>query len=258
MVHQLLKADDPAPFVSLRPNGPSQFVFVSEHAGNDIPSDLGSLGLSSADINDHIGLDLHICQVGKILSEAFDAPYIYQPYSRLVIDCNRPPASPQSILSIADKRDVPGNLNLSDKELAERRFEIFEPFHKHITEILDHRSSKNMPTVFVTLHSFTPAMQKENGDRPWHVTLQYSRDDRFSKAMITALGSQTTSTIGDNVPYPVNDDTHYGIPVHGEKRGLHHTMIEIRQDVITNATDQKIWAKILKTALISAAKQLDT
>jgi len=257
MVPQLLSADDTAPFVSLRPEGTSSFVFVSEHAGNKVPKKLGSLGLSLSDLNDHIGLDLHICQAGIILSERLNAPYIYQPYSRLVIDCNRPPANEQSILSVADNRPIPENENLPDEAVTARKLEIFQPFHDRIAALLDARRTKGMPTIFVTLHSFTPAMQRSDGDRPWHVTLQYGRDDRFSKAMIMELQTVPGIVVGDNVPYPVNDDTHYGIPIHGEARGLHHAMIEIRQDVISNVGDQVNWANTLETALINAATQLD-
>jgi predicted N-formylglutamate amidohydrolase len=38
--------------------------------------------------------------------------------------------------------------------------------------------------------------------------------------------------VSDNEPYDVNDATDYTIPVHGERRGLHHVAIEIRQDLI--------------------------
>lgn len=51
--------------------------------------------------------------------------------------------------------------------------------------------------------------------------------------------------VGDNQPYAVSDATDYTIPVHGEARGLIHTGIEIRQDLITDESGQRKWAERL-------------
>jgi predicted N-formylglutamate amidohydrolase len=48
--------------------------------------------------------------------------------------------------------------------------------------------------------------------------------------------------VGDNEPYAVSAETDYTIPVHGEKRGLMTTGIEIRQDLITEPSGQTAWA----------------
>jgi predicted N-formylglutamate amidohydrolase len=37
--------------------------------------------------------------------------------------------------------------------------------------------------------------------------------------------------------------------VHGERRGLPHVLIEIRQDLIADATGQRAWARILARLL---------
>ena len=37
----------------------------------------------------------------------------------------------------------------------------------------------------------------------------------------------------------MNDATDYTIPVHGERRGLHHVAIEIRQDLIADDQGQR-------------------
>ena len=51
--------------------------------------------------------------------------------------------------------------------------------------------------------------------------------------------------VGDNEPYAVSDATDYTIPVHGEKRGLMNSGIEIRQDLITEESGQAEWAERL-------------
>jgi len=55
--------------------------------------------------------------------------------------------------------------------------------------------------------------------------------------------------VGDNEPYAVGDETDYGIPVHGEARGLINTGIEIRQDLIADGAGQQQWAERLARIL---------
>ena len=68
--------------------------------------------------------------------------------------------------------------------------------------------------------------------------------------LLTAPGDLT---VGDNEPYIVTDDTDYTIPVHGERRGLSHVAIEIRQDLIGDAAGQEYWANRLAETLPKAA-----
>ena len=257
MPNPLLSEDDPAPFCVYNPDGSSAFLFVSEHAGNLIPRKLKNLGIAAPDLDDHIALDLHIEAVGKALSKRMDACYIYQPYSRLVIDCNRPPSAPQSILKVADNRTVPGNQNLGAEAVQARKDEVFWPFHKKIAAELDRRTAIDGTLIFVTLHSFTPAMQTCDEARPWPITFQYGRQPRFSKLLMEGLaGTDPDITVGDNVPYPVKKDTHYGIPVHGEQRNLLHTMIELRHDCISDATGRAYWVDKLARLLGDTARSL--
>ena len=52
--------------------------------------------------------------------------------------------------------------------------------------------------------------------------------------MLELLRAEGDLVVGDNAPYAVSDLTDYGVPVHGEKRGLPHVEIEIRQDLIAD------------------------
>jgi len=254
MASRLLAHNDPSPFVCLNKNGTSRFLFVSEHAGNLVPHRLHTLGMARADLDDHIGLDLHIKAVGKAISEQMNACYMYQPYSRLMIDCNRPPGSSQSIISVADNRDIPGNKNLSTHDIKAREKEVFWPFHQQIANELDRRAARGEKTILVTLHSFTPAMQTGGEARPWPITFQYGRQPHFSRLLMKRLAvSNPDIIIGDNVPYPVQDNTHYGIPVHGEQRNLLHTMIELRHDGISEADGRAFWVHTLVKLLSEVA-----
>ena len=62
--------------------------------------------------------------------------------------------------------------------------------------------------------------------------------------------------VGDNEPYSVTDASDYTIPVHGERRGLHHVAIEIRQDLIADGTGQRNGRALLARLLPLAYQQL--
>ena len=95
-------------------------VLVADHAGNRIPAALGDLGVSKIERARHIGWDIGIAGVSRRLADALDAVLIQQNYSRLVIDCNRPPAAPSSMPEISELTPVPGNIGLSDADRARR------------------------------------------------------------------------------------------------------------------------------------------
>ena len=77
-----------------------------------IPRRLERLGLSEAELNRHIGWDIGI--LGVTASPISWRCAVYQPYSRLVIDCNRQIGSSQSIMVRSDGTDVPGNRGLTE------------------------------------------------------------------------------------------------------------------------------------------------
>ena len=77
--------------------GRSPFLLTCDHYGRIIPRALGDLGLPASEFERHIAWDVGIAGVANALSKRLDAHLIAQRYSRLVIDCNRPPEAPSSI-----------------------------------------------------------------------------------------------------------------------------------------------------------------
>ena len=66
--------------------------------------------------------------------------------------------------------------------------------------------------------------------------------------LLGALSRTGDFTIGDNAPYPIENDIDYTIPLHGEGRGLPSVMIEIRQDLIRTVAGAAAWAARLAAA----------
>ena len=252
---KLLGHDDPAPFTVYNPNGSSPFVLVADHAGQQIPSQLGDLGLPQAELDRHIGWDIGIAGVLRELSPQLDAWAIEQTYSRLVIDCNRPLASPTLMPALSDGTVIAANAGLDDDQRQARIDAIHAPYHAAIAAELDRRAACGQPAVPVLLHSFTPVM---NGiARPWHCGVLYNRDARLAMRLHAALLAEGDLVVGDNQPYAVSDDSDYGANVHAEGRGLPYVEIEIRQDLIRDAAGQAAWAARLARLLPPLLDGLD-
>jgi predicted N-formylglutamate amidohydrolase len=239
----LLGSEDAAPVVEQNPFGRSPFLLTSDHFGRALPRRLGDLGLPERELTRHIAFDIGIAGVARRLSERLDAHLIAQHYSRLVIDCNRPFASPGSIPLISEATTIPGNEGLTREAVEARRREVFGPYHRRIMEAIDQRLREGLPTVLLSLHSFTPVYAGIK--RPWHVGTLYQRDTRLPPLLLSALRAQGDLVVGDNEPYAVSNETDYTIPVHGEARGLMNTGIEIRQDLIGDQAGEAQWAERL-------------
>jgi predicted N-formylglutamate amidohydrolase len=250
----LLAAGELPPVTIFNEAGASPFLIVADHAGNHVPRALAGLGLPQAELNRHIGWDIGIAGVCRALGDALDAVLIQQNYSRLLIDCNRTPGSETSIATISELTPVPGNIGLSDGQKAAREREIFRPYHDRIEMELARRHLAGRPAVLIAMHSFTPSFK--GVARPWHAGVLYNRDPRFAHLLMALLKSEAGLTVGDNEPYSVTDATDYTIPVHGERRGLHHVAIEIRQDLIASAKGQQEWAALLARLLPQVYRRL--
>ena len=243
----LLAADEPMPVIERNRDGASPFLLTCDHYGRAIPRALGDLGIDEHERQRHIAYDIGIAGVAEQISDALGAHLIAQRYSRLVIDCNRPPAAASSIPQISEVTTIPGNQRLAAEAAAERRTAIFEPYHQRIAGVLDRRARDDVPTILVSLHSFTPVYKGEA--RPWHIGTLYNRDARLPHLLLRELRAEAALVVGDNQPYAVSDTTDYTIPVHGEARGLINSGIEIGQDLITGEAGQREWAERLTRIL---------
>jgi len=236
----LLSAEDVPPVQEFNEAGRSSFLLTCDHYGRLIPRALGDLGVPESELMRHIAWDIGIAGVAEQLSKHLDAHLIVQRYSRLVIDCNRPPHVAGSIPRISEATTIPGNEGISREAAGMRRAQIFDPYHRRIGEIIDRRSKAGLPTVLVSLHSFTPVYA--GIARPWHIGTLYHRDTRLPPLLLKLLRAESDLVVGDNEPYAVSDETDYTIPVHGEARGLMNTGIEIRQDLIADQAGETAWA----------------
>ncbi|MGR9093175.1 MAG: N-formylglutamate amidohydrolase [Gammaproteobacteria bacterium] len=247
MSDRLLGAHEPAPVTVARPEGRSPAFLTCDHASNRIPEALGTLGLDAVQRARHIAWDIGAAGVSQHLSAMLDATLVLQNYSRLVIDCNRPHDDDSLIPRVSEATEIPGNHDLDECSRAQRRDEIFHPYHEAIGRLLDARRER--PTVLVAIHSFTPVYLEQT--RPWHIGVLYGKDTRIANHLIYHFDAHDSVIVGDNEPYRI-DDKDFGIPVHGEARGIPHVLVEIRQDLIEHPPGQQVWAEHLLEPLNKA------
>lgn len=248
----LLRAGDPAPLRLINPEGRSPFLLVCEHAGNAIPAALGDLGLDETERSRHIAWDIGAAAVAEGLSHQLDAPLFIQPYSRLVIDCNRPRQVPSLIPVISDGTSIPANIGLSAEQREIRWREIHQPFHAAIHAELERRPQR----ALLTLHSFTPSLRSNPSPRALHLGLLYGADSRLADALLQALSdSGQCLQVERNQPYTVDEESDYAIPIHGLARGIPNLLLEIRQDQIDSVAGQADWVRLLSTALLQPSVQ---
>jgi predicted N-formylglutamate amidohydrolase len=253
-VTDLLAPDEPSPVRVLREQGASDLFLTADHAGRAIPRSLGTLGLPESELLRHIGWDIGIAAVTERLSALLDATAVLQTYSRLVIDCNRDPSVPSAMPEISELTEIPGNRDLTDGQRAARRGAIFDPYHARIRALLDAREATGRRTVYIAMHSFTPVFKGES--RAMQVGVLYNRDPRLPSILLELLRAEGDLVVGDNAPYAVSDITDYGVPTHAEKRGLPHVEIEIRQDLIADASGQAAWAERFHRLLLQSVERL--
>ena len=248
----LLGEDDPPVFLIEHAGGRSGFLLTCDHAGRAIPHKLASLSLSERELSTHVAWDLGVAELGQRLAARLDAFLIMHNYSRLVIDANRPRGAPDSIPTRSERTRIAANEGLSSIDAGKRFDELFQPYHQRIRAELDSRGAR--PTVLVSLHSFTPVYMDEA--RRWHVGVLYGRDPRLARVLLERLRSDDALVVGDNEPYSVSDASDYTIIEHGERRGILHVGLEIRQDLLESTSGAQSWADRLGDVLEGIEREI--
>ena len=236
----LLAPDEPPPFEVVEGSAGSPYVLLCDHASRRVPRALAELGLPERELSRHIAWDIGAAELARRLARELGGWLILQSYSRLVIDCNRPPGHADSIARRSEDTVIFGNLELSAEQVRAREAGIFEPYHARIQQELDARAERREPSTLLFVHSFTPSYRGVS--RAWHCGVLYHRDTRLALPLLDALRREPGLVVGDNEPYAASPLTDYGVIEHGEKRGLAHVELEVRQDLLLEASSQEAWA----------------
>lgn len=247
----LLSKTEPAASQTINAEGSSPFVLICEHASNRMPESLRNLSLNAADLARHIAYDIGAEATARILSKLLNAPLILQNYSRLAYDCNRPPEADEAMPEVSEVTTIPGNKNLSAEAKLARINEIYRPFQNTIATFLDDRAAHNLRAIPVSIHSFTKLYKGK--ERSVELGLLFDRDAWLANLLVKSFLGFNTQL---NEPYGPKDGVMHLMNLHAAPRGLHHLMIEIRNDLIESERGQQQWAQRLSIPLQQAAAKL--
>jgi predicted N-formylglutamate amidohydrolase len=225
-------------------------LLVCEHASRLLPKRYGTLGLSEEALNSHIAWDPGALAVSQLMSRQLDATLIYQRFSRLIYDCNRPPESPAAMRDVSEIFRIPGNENLSAQEQSLRTTSLYLPFKGRIGDEIKKRGRLGRRTVLVTMHSFNPIYFGEK--REVEIGILHDRDSRLADAMLRAAADTRLYRMERNEPYGPADGVTHTLELHALPAGLSNVMIEVRNDLIADETGQGVVADFL-TGLLREA-----
>jgi predicted N-formylglutamate amidohydrolase len=244
----LLRPGDPAPL--LHRAGRSRWLVTVEHAGRAVPRALGDLGLPPGEIDRHIGWDPGALALGEALAERLDATLMGQPYTRLVIDCNRPWGAPDLAPPVSDGTVVPANAGLSDSDLRRRWNAIHAPFHAAVAQ------AAGRARGLLSVHTYDPQRRSDGAVRPWPVGLLWRQSNPLADGLARALAREAAALpLGINQPYQIEDASDYTIPVHAEPLRLPHVLIEVRNDHLRTPAAVAAMADLLTRACLQPELQ---
>lgn len=223
--------------------GKTPLFLFCDHATNVIPEPYGQLGLTHAQLEDHIAYDPGAARLTEVLAEEFDCRALFCGFSRLLIDPNRGLDRDDLILPVSDTIHVPGNQNLTHEDRRHRIDAYFTPYHDVLRRELDAIKAEYEDAFVVSLHSFCRALRSEGTERPWQAGLLW-RDDVESAETVMAHLRDEGISVGDNKPYSAKI-YNYSVNRHVAPRGLRHVTLEIRQDLLTSEKSIFRWKDLL-------------
>lgn len=233
------------------PEGRGPFVLVCDHASNWVPPSLKGLGLPPGELERHIAWDPGALELARLLSKLLDAPLVHASVSRLVLDVNRDPTHPGSVVTRSEDTDIPGNHEITAEDRARRVRSIYEPYHRTLDAVIE--VARDPSPKIVSIHSFTPVYKKEQ--RPWHIGVLSGDDKRLSQPLLELLRANGEFCVGDNQPYAPTDGVYHTLHRHcskviqGESRNLRSVLLELRSDTISAEDGREQWAARLEQAL---------
>lgn len=210
-------------------------LLLCDHASNHVPDDI-DLQIDSALLDLHIAIDIGAADLTRSLAARIQAPAILGTVSRLVLDLHREPDHPNLIPHYSDGHDIKGNLHINREE---RLAWFHTPYHAFI----ENRIRARRPELILSVHSFTPRLERGGEERPWHVGILYNEDDSAARPSIDWLRAQGIPT-GDNEPYS-GKLLNATLNRHAEANRIPSIGIEVRNDLIRDPAGVARWTDIL-------------
>ncbi len=221
-------------------------LLICDHASNALPEIYGSLGLPPEEFSRHIAYDIGARAVTLGLAQVLGVPAVLSTFSRLLIDPNRGEDDPTLVMRLSDGTVIPGNHPIEPSEIDYRIANFHRPYHEAVDQAIENIFAEGITPAVFSVHSFTGSWRGQ--PRPWHATLLWDHDPRFTRPLLEEFGRVEGMVFADNEPYDgaLRNDTMFR---HCSMRGLAHTLIELRQDLVGDEAGVKHWVDLLAPML---------
>lgn len=135
------------------PSSP-EFIISCEHAGNHVPEDYQSL-FDGADeiLRSHRGWDPGSLELAQTLAEKTSSELFAYPFTRLFIELNRSIGHPKLFSEFSRP------LKKSEKQAIIEKYYL--PHRNNVAEAIKQNASKNQPTIHISVHTFSPVLEKK-------------------------------------------------------------------------------------------------
>ena len=182
--------------------------------------------MEKKDVVTHKAYDPGVKELAINLSNKLNSQLVLGQHSRLLIDCNRDVDDPTLISVISDHKLILGNKKITKQEKNYRINKMYIPYHEKIKK----KILENKINMIISLHSFNPIFKGKK--RFLKYGILSNQDRRLSDLILNEL-KKGKNIVGDNEPYKGSliGDTLYK---HALKRGIYHSLIEIRNDLLSN------------------------
>ncbi|MCW1931655.1 N-formylglutamate amidohydrolase [Pararhodobacter zhoushanensis] len=240
---------------------PAGVVLICEHASNTLPVDYpelgGDLGLDADTRASHAAYDIGALGLARGLAArlarvAGGAVLVHAPLSRLAYDLNRAPDHLAAMPPKSELHLVPGNQNLTPADRVARTQAICQPFHATVASEIAQLVARGRRPALIAVHSFTPVYFGQTRDVEFGVI--HDDDTTLTMAVMMAAKDCGLDT-RLNEPYSAAGDVTHTIRLHAVPMRLSNTMLEIRNDLITDAPAQDAMAERLAPVLAVALRE---
>lgn len=237
------------PYIIINPESTSDLILTCEHASALIPEQYQNLGLKEKDLQTHIARDKGCGGLTVALAQKLGCCAFLGKYSRLLIDLNRRENEEELIVSVSDKKIIPGNENISDEEKQHRLNTYYRPYYQAVFDKIASLKKQGIQPRLFSVHGFTPQL-KGGTFRPWHAGILYMEQTPLSQRLLKGLSAYSELKIDSNVPYDLRKYNTGASVICGAEQGLDNALIEIRDtefDDIQSGTEK--WCAALSEIL---------
>lgn len=216
----------------------NSLLVIGDHASNRVPLGI-DLGIDSFYLGQHVAWDLGVADVAMQIVRITGCAAYLGNVSRLVVDLNRYADEPGAIPISSDGIAIKGN-HLDATTRQQRLAEHYHGYHDKLSEILE----RTRPGLILSLHSFTPRLESRPDEaRPWEIGVLYNQHETASKAAISYLQVRGLK-VGDQLPYS-GKLLNATMNRHAEGNEIPYIGIEMRQDMVADASRQERFAHLL-------------